>query len=212
LSTYYLVKFRPLASTSFGRQAACRFGLPLFIDGSCRREPDLQSRYPSICSICRGGLFAPHLQAGDTIVYLTVRRHFGTPRKHRRLAAILKVVKRCESHSDAARWYRARSLPLPSNCIVRGNPPERLAHTMGAPAACACGARTLAAWDSRYRQRARDWPVFLICRGWTEVRSPPIVDDRTARKILRSSKRVQQRLPLTLAPEELREFKTLAIG
>jgi hypothetical protein len=34
-----------------------------------------------------------------------------------------RVVKRFEAHEDAARWYKTRGLPLPSNCVVSGNSP-----------------------------------------------------------------------------------------
>jgi hypothetical protein len=44
---------------------------PPFIDASCRREPDLESRYPSITALCREGHFAPHLHEGDVVAYMT---------------------------------------------------------------------------------------------------------------------------------------------
>ena len=36
----FLATFRPLIHSPGGRDAARRYGLPPFIDGSCRREPD----------------------------------------------------------------------------------------------------------------------------------------------------------------------------
>jgi hypothetical protein len=210
VSSIYLAKYIPLVSTAAGRKAVDRYRLPPFIDGSCRREPDLQSRYPSITSLCREKFFAPNLQVGDTVVYMTVNRRFGTSGKQRRLVAILKAIKRLGSHDAAAEWYRRRSLPVPSNCMVVGNRPEPLRRTLGAPGSCACGAGTLAAWDRHYLKRARDSPSYLICCGSKELNLPPIIDNGTAQKILRIGKRVRQQYPLTLSAAELKAFRRIA--
>ena len=69
----FLATFRPLIHSPGGRDAARRYGLPPFIDGSCRREPDLESPFPSITATCRAGKFAPRLVVGDRVAYLTVK-------------------------------------------------------------------------------------------------------------------------------------------
>jgi hypothetical protein len=91
-SPCYLATFRPLVQRSAGRRAVQRYGLPPFIDGSCRREPDFESRYPSISATCRAGHFAPRLTVGDRIAYLTVKgRWLNCAEPHRRLIAVLRV-------------------------------------------------------------------------------------------------------------------------
>src|SRR5438552_3680384 len=103
--------------------AVQRFGLVPVIAASCRREPDLLATGPSISAICRGRAFAPRLREGDSVAYMTVKDSYPpTAFAHWRLIALLRVVHRFESHNDAAAWYRDRGLPLPSNCMVNGNP------------------------------------------------------------------------------------------
>jgi hypothetical protein len=69
----FLATFHPLIRTSRGRKAVQEYRLPPFIDGSCRREPDFESPFPSITAICRAGNFAPRLRVDDQVVYLTVK-------------------------------------------------------------------------------------------------------------------------------------------
>jgi len=38
----YMSSFCPLICTDAGKQAAGKYKLPPFIDGSCRREPDFE--------------------------------------------------------------------------------------------------------------------------------------------------------------------------
>ena len=152
-----------------GRDAAARFGLPPFIDGSCRREPDFESPVPSISALCRGRNFASRLQIGDTAVYITTKgRWLGHPEPHWRLVAALRVRERFESHHEAARWYQAQGLPLPSNCWVEGNPPIPYERTVqDSP---------WETWDRGYRARARRFPVFLATEAlFRELFQPPIL-------------------------------------
>lgn len=165
----FLVTFRPLVNRKAGRVAAKQFGLPPFIDGSCRREPDFESKHPSISALCRGKNFAPRLGVGDTAVYLTTKSRWGGhPETHWRLVAVLSVVARFGSHEEGAEWYRSRGLPLPSNCWVKENPPIPYERTVqDSP---------WETWDRAYRARARRCPVFLatdplFCELW----QPPIV-------------------------------------
>jgi hypothetical protein len=48
----FLCSFRPLAASVVGQRAANQFGLPRFLDASCRREPDFESAFPSISALC----------------------------------------------------------------------------------------------------------------------------------------------------------------
>jgi hypothetical protein len=164
--------FRPLANTTAGRAAVRRFGLPPFIDGSCRREPDLQSAFPSISALCRKGKFAPRLSIGDTIVYVTVKGQWeGASVRHRRLVAVLRVRERFASHEEAASWYRASNLPLPSNCLVSGNAPIPFEQTVQ-------DRPDLHRWDLAYHAIARSHPVFLVTDAlFRDVEDPPVVTD-----------------------------------
>jgi hypothetical protein len=154
---YYLNSYRPLVRNRFGREAYERFRHPPFVDGSCRREPDLESPFPSITAICRLDKFAPRLQVGDRVIYMTTK--MGTQSTNRIVAALV-VVKRFESHRAAAEWYKSMHLPLPSNCLVPGNLPLSIEHTdHGKPLT-----DDVHRWDLKYQLRARKCGVFLICR------------------------------------------------
>ena len=113
------------------------------------------SRHPSITALCRGHLFAPHLQQGDEVLYVTFKDFYGQSFKHRRIVAHLKVLKRFESHTDAAQWYTSQGENLPSNCIVSGTQPLPLSHTTRGASNCApgCGsaAATLKQWNAHSR-------------------------------------------------------------
>jgi hypothetical protein len=167
--TAFLVVYRPLIHRRAGRIAAERFGLPRFLDGSCRREPDFESEYPSISALCRGTRFAPRLHPGDLTVYLATKRHYpGHPTSHWRLTAALRVRERFDDHEQAAEWYRARGLRLPSNCMVKGNPPIAYEQTVqDSPEET---------WDRHYRARAWRCPVFLVTDPlFRELHEPPVV-------------------------------------
>jgi hypothetical protein len=77
--------------------------------------------------------------------------------KRRRLTAVLRVLKELPTHEDAAAWYRRRGLKLPSNCMVPGNPPVPLGRSHRKHPGGGCG------WDRRYKKRASQYPVFLVC-------------------------------------------------
>lgn len=169
----FLATFRPLIQTARGRTAAQRYNLPPFIDGSCRREPDFESRFPSITALCRAGNFAPRLQVGDRVAYLTVKgKYAGDEAPGWRLIAVLCVSHRFSEHDEAAGWYARQSCPIPSNCLVHGNPPKAFELTNGNPPASVkrrvvaeSGSRVaVRLWDATYRRRVRKWPVFLATR------------------------------------------------
>jgi len=120
----YLVSYKPLCYNAQGRQAIEIYNQKKFVDHSTRREPALESPYPGISAICRAGNFAPRLQEGDIVVYITVKgRHLSINKDHWCLVSILRVIKRCPSHEEAAAWYRERGLPVPNNCMVESTDP-----------------------------------------------------------------------------------------
>jgi hypothetical protein len=177
----FLSTFHPLVLTAGGRRAVQKHGLPPFIDDSCRREPDLESPFPSITALCHAGGFAPRLQAGNTVAYLTVKGRYGRDTQAGwRLVAVLHVIERFESHDLAADWYRSNGVTLPSNCIVAGNAPKPLELTKGNPGreirerAALDPERMIRLWDAGYRQRVARWPMFLVCRAsFLDLQSPP---------------------------------------
>jgi hypothetical protein len=157
------VIYRPLCSTPAGRRVKSD---PPYADGSCRREPDLESKFPSITALCRGRNFAPRLHVGDRVAYVSSAQA-GTWR----LTALLEVVKRFETHEEAATWYRGQGLPPPSNCMVRGTSPLPLRRTHGVSH---CG--ELKKWDEHYQQRANECGVFLACKPlWRNLQDPPMI-------------------------------------
>lgn len=145
--------------------AAFEHSIPPFVDGSIRREPDLEHKYPAISCLCRAGKFAPRLEVGDVVAYMTRKGRFGTSQGQRRLTAVLRVRHLLPSHQAAAQWYRGRRLPLPSNCMVAGNSPKPFEHSHQIFQAgnCAGPTRTYQAWDAEYRWRAKNYGRFVIC-------------------------------------------------
>ena len=167
----YLSSYYPLIQNKAGREAANAFNIPRFVDGSCRREPDFESRFPSISALCHGRNFAPRLLEGDIIVYITHKGpYLGAQEHHWRLTAVLEVFKRFESHVAAARWYVTRGLSRPRNCMVEGNPPLPREKTV---------ARwPIKSWDRFYRMRARQCGVFLACKPrYLELHNPPEITE-----------------------------------
>jgi hypothetical protein len=168
----YLNSYRPLVHNRAGRTAVQKYGIPPFVDASCRREPDFEAEFPSITALCRFRHFAPRLHEKDVAVYLTVKRQYsGCSEQHWRLTALLQVIKRFENHERAAEWYRSAGLPLPSNCMVEGNAPVALDRTDRFHP-------SLDSWDRLYRNKARRCSVFLACRSlFRELNNPPVVTE-----------------------------------
>lgn len=157
---HYLVTYHPLCGsrrwTDWHRRPD-----PPFADGSIRREPDFLSRRPSISALCRAGKFAPKLQVGDQVVYMTCKRKYlGDVRRGWRLVAALEIIRAFKSHEDAAAWYRSRGLPVPSNCMVTENSPMPRSRSHTWYSDCSL----VTSGDARYRRRARKFPSFLACR------------------------------------------------
>jgi hypothetical protein len=181
----YLVSFHPLCSTGHGRQAVKEHGLPPFIDGSCRREPDLKHSRPSISALCRASKFAPRLQEGDRVAYITTRGRFGQEGAPCwRLVALLRVKRRFETHGEAAAWYLGKGLRLPSNCMVPENKPVCLEMTLGPSGHGGCSSRgIIKQWDADYWRRAKEWPIMLVCEKLTvELHEPARIEKEDWRR------------------------------
>jgi hypothetical protein len=180
----YVNSFQPLCSTGTGRKVVARFGLPAFIDGSCRREPDFEAAFPALSALCRGGLFAPKLRAGDTVIYLTKKQALEGLPAHRRLVAILEVMECFDSHEEAAAWYRSQMGALPSNCLVPDNPPVAWEHTHQNPILPPGVAPNLTNWNAKYEERASLHPQFRACRPvFLDLHRPAVLTDETLRAV-----------------------------
>jgi hypothetical protein len=212
MDRHFLATFHPLIRTVAGRRAAQMYGLPPFIDGSCRREPDFEAPFPSVTAICRAASFAPRLRSGDTVMYLTVKGRYRDDKSAGwRLVAVLHVVERFESHELAAAWYRARRIALPNNCIVPGNDPKSFELTHGRPRreirerAAGDPERAIRLWDAAYRRRVERWSIFLACRAsFLELHAPPQIRESDFAEIF-------GRTPATQTPPSIstREFSKL---
>lgn len=202
----FLTTFQPLIRTVGGRTAAQRYNLPPFIDGSCRREPDFESPFPSITATCRAGNFAPCLHVGDRVAYLTVKgKYAGDQAPGWRLVAVLRVTHRFSDHSEAAGWYVLQGCPVPSNCLVDDNPAKPFELTNGNPpakvkkrvAAESDSRLAIRLWDSMYRRRVAEWPVFLATKAeFLELMRPPQLRELDIVEIF-------DRIPATLNPPEI---------
>lgn len=175
MGAFYVNSFQPLVQTAEGREASVKHGLPPFIDGSIRREPDFEHPRPAITCLCRGGNFTPRLRVGDYVVYLTVKGGFGRGSRHRRLVAILEVERILDSHPIAAEWYRAQGMLLPNNLMVPGNKANPISHSHRGNDECKPAATRKSGcggWDKGYQDRASKYPRVVACRphyietGW----------------------------------------------
>jgi hypothetical protein len=166
MASFYVNSYAPLVSTADGRYACERHHFPPFVDYSIRREPDLEHEHPAISCVCRGKNFAPRLEAGDVVAYMTMKRRYGSKTPHRRLTAVLRVVETFPTHRDGAWWYAERGLGVPSNCLVPNNPPYRLQESAGACGSKkkgGCGRPSWKEWDELYQERCRQHGAFVVC-------------------------------------------------
>jgi hypothetical protein len=125
MRSHYYCTYRPLVKNAAGGVAIRVHGLPPFIDGSFRREPDFEAGAPSISALCRGKNFAPRLGPGDRVAYVSVKGTYAGEVGWA-LVALLTVEQRFESHGAAANWYTAQGFGVPSNCIVPSNEPQSI--------------------------------------------------------------------------------------
>ncbi len=183
----YLVTYRPICMKPAGKTAIQAYGIPKYLDASCRREPDFENPFPSITALCRGRNFAPRLNVGDGIAYITKSGFYeGLDERHHRLTAMLEVIHRFESHEDAEKWYREQNTVLPSNCMVDGNGPLPMDKTGGISSAelkrrvrGMSDEEAVRIWDLAYKARVRANGVFLICKAVDPIRldsPPPILE------------------------------------
>lgn len=205
MTRYFLSSFQPININKRGLTAIEAFGLKPYIDGSCRREPDFESKYPSISALCHASKFAPRLKEEDVIVFITVKKsYYPYNFSHWRLVAILKVIKRFETHDEAKEWYLSKNLPIPSNCMVEGNKPLPLEMTTWPKPYSKYKKikdfdRIINIWDKHYKERVQKHGTFLICEAkFLELSNPPVLTDEKMKKIF-------GKIPVTRNPPKISE-------
>lgn len=222
-----LNSYRPICMNLFGLEAIEKYKLPPFIDASCRREPDFENPNPSITALCRQDKFAPHLNVNDIIVYITTQGRYKneyTKEHHHRLIGILQVIEKKNSHRDAANWYKARNIQIPSNCMIPENPPKIYDKTaslycrkkdmkayFSKPSSIRekIGERTVKKWNADYQLKAKKWGDFVITKPiFLELNNPPIVLRNDFQRIF--GRFPQTRMPNKISFEELQGLGNIA--
>lgn len=169
----YLTSFYPLCCTKKGRDAITTFKFPKYIDGSCRREPDFENKYPAITGLCRPG-FAAKLKKGDIVIYSTNVKGVGA----RKIVCVLQIKDDLlEDHDAAAQWYKDQDFVIPNNIMVSETEPFQLNQTaqLGGWTNWVPGSNNLDDWNSDYQKRA-DWsPKVAICDKLYENFNDPII-------------------------------------
>lgn len=226
IGTIRLNSFKPLCINEFGNLAIKKYNYAPFIDASCRREPDFENPFPSISALCRKGKFAPQLKEKDIVVYVTVQGRY--PNKdvntnHNRLVSIVQVIKTFESHQLAADWYLKQNLPLPNNCMIRGNLPKEFEQTAGGiylktkksikhflskseQQQQRIGKQFVKNWDADYKERAENWQNFVVTKPvFLELINPPIILREDFMSIFK-------RFPNTQTPNKISKNELIEMG
>ena len=167
----YLNTFIPICFNGFGRNNAIAHGLPLFIDGSCRREPDFQNPFPAITQLCRPGKLVTRLSIGDLVIYLSKVGNYRNPPAHWNLIGILKVINLPINHSSAANYYLRNNIPVSQNIICNHTTPFPLNMTHGLsgfPHGNLNPNRIISIWDNGYISRSNNYPKVAITSVWDE--------------------------------------------
>jgi hypothetical protein len=83
----------------------------------------------------------------------------------RYLTAILEVKHILPNHREACRYYSEHKMPVPSNCVVRSNPPLSLKNSAGLVwlAGIKKTNRRYRRWKALYSMRAKQQPLFAVC-------------------------------------------------
>jgi len=175
----YLTTFIPICYNGNGRNNAIAHGLPPFIDGSCRREPDFQNPFPAITQLCRPGKLVTRLLVGDLVIYLTKVGNYGIPPTHWNFIGILEILNLQINHSSAANYYLANNIPVSQNVICNHTTPFPLGMTHGL-----CGFahgnlnsnRIISLWNNIYISRANSYSKVAITNVWEghlHLNNPP---------------------------------------
>lgn len=202
----FLNSYDPLIGCSERTATIADRNIPPYVDRSCRREPDLESAFPSITALCRASLFVSRISKGDFIIYRTNKGKYENVRlRHWRIVALLEAIEVLASHDAAAEWYAQRRLPIPTNCMIRGNHPKPFEESF--PRKSTPPVTTLRAWDGQYLKRARQCGIFVVCKPvFLDIRTPPVWTDADEDEVFRQ--RVGTRNPPAISMEQLQAIAT----
>ena len=197
MPTFWLSTYHPLASEPEGPWRNHAPALPPYVDASCRREPDLESSFPTITGLSRPPSVRK-LAEGDIVVYVTTRGPFEGQEPHRRLTAVLTVLSARKSHAGAGDFYREKGLPLPRNLLLPGNGPLPIEMTEGfyradgpdgeevrvSPRDAGDGPRVVAEWDKQFTLRKNQCQDVRICEPrFVDVAQGRVLDDATVTSV-----------------------------
>lgn len=219
-----LNSFHPLCETMIGLRAVEELRFPPFIDGSCRREPDFEHKFPSISALCRQGVFAPHLKEGDIVVYMTVGGIVPPYKLGHHIVAILQVEKVFPTHKDGEHGYLADGLSIPSNCMSSSHGLHKFEETMGnyknqkemksylrrdIAIQKKIGAKRIVGWNERYLDKSVRWQCFVKTRKvYLNLIDPPVITDSHFKQIF--GKLPNTRTPCIVSVNELMELGKVA--
>lgn len=178
----YLNSFNPLIINKFGKIAIEKYNFPLFIDGSCRREPDFENELPCITGLCRPG-FAEKLREKDIVVYVTNKKSIGS----RKVVAVLEVIKVFENHRYAADWYIKEKKSIPNNIMVDETKPLDLdkTHRLHGIRDIKNEIELLSHWNQIYKCRSRNKQRVAQCKIlYREINCPKELEETKFEKKL----------------------------
>lgn len=204
--TVYINSFIPLAFNKAGRIAAKTYNLPLYIDGSCRREPDFQNERPAITQLCRPQKLVPRLKIHDLVIYITKKGRYGTKQAHWKFICILEVIDIQPDHNTAMTFYITNKFPVSQNIMCPLTTPYPLDMTHGLCGFSHSGLTPptiILIWNRLYQSRANIYRQVAISRIWNNqiYLNNPIVIDHA------SMKRIFERIPGTQNPPSLTDIE-----
>ena len=208
----FLNSFVPLAINKQGRESATIFNLPLFIDGSCRREPDFENSKPAITQLCRPTKLVTRLNIKDLVIYITKLNRYGTKQTHWKLISILEVTDIVPDHNSALTFYKNNQIPVSQNIICNSTSPFPLDYTHGINENNkneTDANKVIKKWNAGYTYRAKKYPEVAITQVWNGILhldNPPIINHQMMKSIFGRIPGTQN--PPKLSDIEWQNFKT----
>lgn len=202
----FLNSFTPLAVNKIGRASATKYNLPLYIDGSCRREPDFENLKPAITQLCRPTKLVTRLSYNDLIIYITKLGSYGTNQAHWKLISILEVIDIVPDHNSAFSFYTKNKIPVSQNIICNSTSPFPLDYTHGINENNKNNTNdnvVIRKWNAAYIYRAKQYPEVAITQVWNNILhldNPPIINHQMMKSIF-------GRIPGTQNPPELNDIE-----
>lgn len=208
----FLNSFTPLAVNKIGRASATNYNLQLYIDGSCRREPDFENSKPAITQLCRPKKLVTRLSDRDLIIYISKLGRYGTKQAHWKFISILEVIAIVPDHNSALTFYTKNKIPVSQNIICNSTSPLPLEYTHGINENNkkeTDAIKVIKRWNAGYIYRAKQYPEVAITQVWNDVLhldNPPIINHQMMKSIF-------GRIPGTQNPPKLnyiewQNFKT----